>query len=184
MSDLTDDELVGRCQGGSDEAFAELVSRYRRLVFGIIARTIGDASRAEDLAQDVFLRVHRGLPYFRGKARVSTWMYRITVNVCLQAQAAPVRIELPIDEEPTGNGPRLQLPTKDPAFGALELRDRLEKALARLPANYRLLIAAHYLKGVQYEELAAAFNMPLGTVKTHLHRARRELRELLEHELA
>ena len=184
MSDLTDDELVGRCQSGSDEAFAELVSRYRRLVFGIIARTIGDASGAEDLAQDVFLRVHRGLPYFRGKARVSTWLYRITVNVCLQAQAAPARIELRIDQEPTGDRGRLQLPTKDPAFGALELRDRLEKALARLPANYRLLIAAHYLKGVQYEELAAAFNMPLGTVKTHLHRARRELRELLEHELA
>src|SRR4051794_38867486 len=150
MPDLTDDELVERCQGGSDEAFAELVGRYRRLVFGIIARTIGDASRAEDLAQDVFLRVHRGLPYFRGKARVSNWIYRITVNVCLQAHAAPARIEVSIDEEPTGERRGLQLPTKDPAFGAFELRDRLGKALARLPANYRLLIAAHYLKGVQY----------------------------------
>src|SRR3569832_1410300 len=150
MSDLTDDELVGRCQSGSDEAFAALVSRYRRLVFGLIARTIGDASRAEDLAQDGFLRVHRGLPYFRGKARVSTWIYRIPVNVCLQVHATPARIEVPLDEEPTGDRRRLQLPTKDPAFGALELRDRLGKALARLPANYRLLVAAHYLHGVQY----------------------------------
>jgi RNA polymerase sigma-70 factor (ECF subfamily) len=184
MRNLSDDALVGRCQGGSDEAFAELVERYRRLVFGIIARTIGDGSRAEDLAQDVFLRIHRGIPYFRGKARVSTWIYRITVNVCLQEQSAPRRIELRIDEEPTDDRPPLQLATRDPAFGTIELRDRLGKALARLPANYRLLVAAHYLQGVQYEELAAAFNLPLGTVKTHLHRARRELRTLLEHELA
>jgi hypothetical protein len=80
MPDSTDDDLVRRCQGGSDEAFAELVDRYRRLVFGIIARTVGDSSRAEDLAQDVFLRIHRGLPYFRGKARVSTWIYRIAMR--------------------------------------------------------------------------------------------------------
>ena len=66
----------------------------------------------------------------------------------------------------------------------IELRDRLGKALARLPANYRLLVAAHYLKGVQYEELAETFQLPLGTVKTHLHRAKRELRKLLEGELA
>jgi RNA polymerase sigma-70 factor (ECF subfamily) len=184
MPDSTDDDLVRRCQGGSDEAFAELVDRYRRLVFGIIARTVGDSSRAEDLAQDVFLRIHRGLPYFRGKARVSTWIYRIAVNVCLQARSAPTRIELRIDEEPTDDRQPLQLATKDAAFGALELRDRLGKALARLPANYRLLVAAHYLKDVPYEELAAAFNLPLGTVKTHLHRARRELRKLLENELA
>ena len=88
MSDLTDDDLVRQCRDGSDEAFAELVGRYRRLVFGIISRTLGDPARAEDLAQDVFLRMHRGLPYFRGTARVSTWIYRIAVNVCLQDRAA------------------------------------------------------------------------------------------------
>jgi RNA polymerase sigma-70 factor, ECF subfamily len=184
MPDPTDDDLVRQCQAGSDDAFAELVGRYRRLVFGIIARTIGDASRAEDLAQDVFLRIHRGLPYFRGKARVSTWIYRIAVNVCLQEQSVPRRIELSIDEEKTDERRVLQLPARDAAFGTIELRDRLAKALARLPANYRLLVAAHYLKDVQYEELAAAFNLPLGTVKTHLHRARRELRRLLQNELA
>jgi RNA polymerase sigma-70 factor, ECF subfamily len=184
MSDPTDDDLVRQCQNGSDEAFAALVDRYRRLVFGIIARTVGNASRAEDLAQDVFLRIHRGLPYFRGKARVSTWIYRIAVNVCLQEQSTPARIEVRMDEEATEDRPALQLARKDAAFATIELRDRLGKALAKLPPNYRLLVAAHYLKDVQYEELAAAFNLPLGTVKTHLHRARRELRRMLEHELA
>jgi RNA polymerase sigma-70 factor, ECF subfamily len=71
----------------------------------------------------------------------------------------------------------------DRQFGDLELRDRLEKAIARLPANYRLLIAAHYLNGVQYESLAEALQLPLGTVKTQLYRAKRQLRRLLETDL-
>jgi RNA polymerase sigma-70 factor, ECF subfamily len=182
MSDLTDEDLVRQCQQGSDEAFTELVGRYRRLVFGIIARTTGDAAPAEDLAQDVFLRVYRGLRYFQGRARVSTWIYRITVNVCLQQRARPTRIDVPLGDERVDH--TLPSGTKDGAFSTLELRDRLGKALARLPPNYRLLVAAHYLHDVQYAELAAALDLPLGTVKTHLHRAKRQLRRLLEGELA
>jgi RNA polymerase sigma-70 factor (ECF subfamily) len=68
----------------------------------------------------------------------------------------------------------------DAAFAELELRDRLDKAMAQLPENYRLLIAAHYLEGVQYEALAEALDIPIGTVKTHLYRAKRRLRELLQ----
>ena len=184
MSDLTDEDLVRQCQLGSDDAFTELVGRYRRLVFGIIARTTGDAAAADDLAQDVFLRMYRGLRYFQGRARISTWIYRITVNVCLQQRASPKRIEVPIRDERVEQTLRLPPGTKDGAFGTLELRDRLGKALARLPPNYRLLVAAHYLHDVQYEELAAALDLPLGTVKTHLHRAKRQLRQLLEGELA
>ena len=73
--------------------------------------------------------------------------------------------------------------TVDRGFGDLELRDRLEKAIQQLPAQYRLLIAAHYLEGVQYEDLTLAMNLPLGTVKTQLHRAKRQLRQLLEGDL-
>ena len=79
--------------------------------------------------------------------------------------------------------PRVTPSTSDRRFGDLELRDRLEKAIARLPANYRLVIAAHYLDGVQYEDLAEALQLPLGTVKTQLHRAKQQLRRLLETEL-
>jgi RNA polymerase sigma-70 factor, ECF subfamily len=177
MPDLTDEELVARCKDGSDEAFAELVRRYRNMVFGLIARTVGDRRRAEDLAQEVFLRVHRGLPYFRGAARVSTWIYRIIINVCLQERSAPPSLDVTLDE-----GRVEQLRSREEWVRSLELRDRLGKALARLPAPQRLLIAAHYLKGVRYEELAEAFDMPLGTVKTHLYRAKRQLRQLLETE--
>src|SRR6478672_9610409 len=89
MEAVNERELVERCRRGDEGAFQELVDRYKDLVFALIARTVQDRSRAEDLAQDVFLRIHRGLPYFRGEARLSTWIYRIVANVCLQDHARP-----------------------------------------------------------------------------------------------
>ena len=169
-------ELVERCRRGEVGAFEELIERYKNLVFAIIMRTLPDRSQAEDAAQDVFLRIHRGLPYFRGEARLSTWIYRIVVNVCTQDRGRGTS-PLSLDDEHA----RVATPAAaDRHAQDLELRDRLEKAIAQLPAQYRLLIAAHYLRGVQYEELAEAMNLPLGTVKTQLHRAKRQLRLLLE----
>jgi RNA polymerase sigma-70 factor (ECF subfamily) len=179
MEDVHERELVERCRSGDESAFQELVDRYKDLVFALIARTVQDRSRAEDLAQDVFLRIHRGLPYFRGEARLSTWIYRIVANVCLQDPVRPGAVSL--DDERTRA--RVAPSASDRQFGDFELRDRLEKAIARLPANYRLLIAAHYLEGVQYEDLADALQLPLGTVKTQLYRAKQQLRRMLETDL-
>jgi RNA polymerase sigma-70 factor (ECF subfamily) len=172
-------ELVERCRRGDVGAFEELVDRYKSLVFAMITRTLPDRSQAEDAAQDVFLRIHRGLPYFRGEARLSTWIYRIVVNVCTQERDRG-RSPLSLDDEHARVAPPA---AADRHARDLELRDRLEKAIAQLPAQYRLLIAAHYLRGVQYEDLAEAMNLPLGTVKTQLHRAKRQLRLLLETDL-
>lgn len=177
MSDFDERALVERCQAGDEAAFGELVDRYKNLVYAIVGRMVADRALADDLAQDVFLKIHRGLPYFRGDARLSTWVYRIVANVCVEARSrrAP---DLSLDDD---RGPQSREPGRaDTAFAELELRDRLEKAIARLPDNYRLLIAAHYLQGVQYEALAEALDLPLGTVKTHLYRAKRRLRELLQ----
>jgi RNA polymerase sigma-70 factor (ECF subfamily) len=171
MSAINEHELVERCRSGDERAFQELIDRFKDLVFALIARTIQDRSRAEDLAQEVFLRIHRGLPYFRGEARLSTWIYRIVANVCLQDHPRPAPQPLD-DEHPPA--------AVDRQFADLELRDRLEKAIARLPPQYRLLIAAHYLNGVQYEDIAEALQLPLGTVKTQLHRAKQQLRRILE----
>src|SRR3974377_2139667 len=88
MEDVHERELVERCRSGDERAFQELVDRYKDLVCALIARTVKDRSRAEDLAQDVFLRIHRGLPYFRGEARLATWIYRIVAQVCLQETRA------------------------------------------------------------------------------------------------
>ncbi len=171
MDDFDERELVTRCQRGDDSAFAELVDRYKNLVYAMIYRMMSDRTQVDDLAQDVFLKVHRGLPYFRGEARLSTWIYRIVANVCVQARSSR-RLTVSSSDvaEPA---------SADGAFADLELRDRIEKAMAKLPDNYRFLIAAHYLKGIQYEALAESLNVPLGTVKTHLYRAKRQLRELM-----
>jgi RNA polymerase sigma-70 factor (ECF subfamily) len=180
MSDPTDEALVARCQQGDEQAFRELVDRYKNLVFGVVARSAVDPARVEDLAQEVFLRVHRGLPYFRGDAKLTTWIYRIVLNLLShEAERRRGSREVALDPGIPAHEPR----THDRLVSDLELRDRLDKALARLPANYRLLVGAHYLQDVKYEELAEALGVPVGTVKTHLHRAKKQLRALLETEL-
>lgn len=173
MADFDERALIERCRTGDDIAFGELVDRYKNLVYGMVWRMVSDRSQTDDLAQEVFLKVYRGLPYFRGDARLSTWIFRIVSNVCSQARSrrtAEVPGAVPLHEPGSADG----------AFAGLELRDRLDKAIAQLPENYRLLIAAHYLQGVQYEALAEALDIPVGTVKTHLYRAKRRLRELLQ----
>jgi RNA polymerase sigma-70 factor (ECF subfamily) len=98
--------------------------------------------------------------------------------VCCEDRARKHAVEVPLD--PGDGRPALDPGANDAAYGRLELRDRLERAIATLPEHYRFLVAAHYLRGVQYEALAETLNVPLGTVKTHLYRAKRLLREQLE----
>lgn len=180
MDDFDERDLVARCRRGEEAAFQVLVDRYKHLVYAVIARSIPDRTQADDLAQETFLRVHRGLPHFRAEARLSTWIFRIAANLCHEARGRPDVAERSLDERRDDRRP-LEPGAADRAFGDLELRDRLEKAIARLPAKYRVLIAGHYLQDLRYEDLAGALDLPLGTVKTHLHRAKRELRRLLEH---
>lgn len=179
MVDFDERGLIDRCRAGDDTAFAELVDRYKNLVYGVVCRMVPDRAQTDDLAQEVFLKVYRGLPYFRGEARLSTWIFRIVQNVCAQARTRRAS-EVPLDTGRDEDGRPRERGAPDGAFADLELRDRLEQAIARLPENYRLLVAAHYLEGVQYEALAEALGLPLGTVKTHLYRAKRRLRELLD----
>jgi RNA polymerase sigma-70 factor (ECF subfamily) len=173
-------ELVERCRQGDESAFRELVDQYKGLVFALIARTIPNRARAEELSQDVFLKVHKGLPYFRGEAKLSTWLYRIVINVLAAEKRDWTTISL--EGELEGDRPRLQPAADDRSFGDLVLKDRLHKAIERLPLPYQVLVNGHYLKGMRYEDLAEALNLPMGTVKTHLHRAKRQLRHLLETE--
>ena len=181
MKATPEHELVERCRRGDEAAFRELVDQYKGLVFGLIARSIPNRGRAEELAQDVFLKVHRGLPYFRGESKLSTWIYRIVLNAL--SQERPELASTSLDEVPAGDdGPRLQPGAEDRAFADLVMKDRLHKAIERLPIQYQVLINGHYMKGLRYEELAAALGMPMGTVKTQLHRAKRHLRRLLETE--
>ena len=181
MKGTPEHELVERCRQGDDRAFRELVDQFKGLVFGLVVRSIPNHARAEEVAQDVFLKVHRGLPYFRGESKLSTWIYRIVLNTL--SQERPELATASIDEVPEGEDQaRVQPAADDRAFTDLVLKDRLQKAIEQLPMQYQVLINGHYMKGMRYEELAAALDMPMGTVKTHLHRAKRRLRRLLETE--
>lgn len=181
MKASSEHELIERCRQGDQAAFRELVDQFKGVVFALTARSVPDRARAEELAQEVFLRVHRGLPLFRGESKLSTWIYRITIN--LLTQERPELATLSIDEiRPGEDEPRIAPAADDRAFADLVLKDRLDKAIQRLPLQYQVLINGHYLKGVKYEDLADALGMPMGTVKTHLHRAKRQLRRLLETE--
>ena len=178
---VAEHDLIERCRQGDETAFRELVDQFKGLVFALTARSVPNRARAEELAQDVFLKVHRGLPYFRGDARLSTWIYRITVNVL--SQERPDLATASLDEiKPGESEPRLKPAIHDRAYADLALKDRLDKAIQRLPLQYQILVNGHYLKGLRYEELAEALNLPMGTVKTQLHRAKRQLRRLLETE--
>ena len=182
MRDSTEQALIERCRAGNDEAFRELVDRYKNLVYGVVVRTVADPSRADDLAQDVFLRVHRGLASFRGESSLSTWLFRITRNVCAEVRDQR-QFQRSLDELDDRGRRRTEPAVKDRAFADLELRDRLDKALMQLPPAARFLVSAHYLGGQKYEDLADVLGLPIGTVKTHLHRAKRRLRALLEENL-
>jgi RNA polymerase sigma-70 factor (ECF subfamily) len=178
MNQLSEAELVEACRDGRSAAFAELVNRYQNLVFGVISQVVSDRSRVEDLAQEVFLRVHRGLPSFRGDAKLSTWIYRIVRNVCSESRRE--RVTVSIDERTEDGRLRYEPAAADRAFSDLERRELLEKAIARLPVDQRFLISAHYFGGQPYHELADILEMPIGTVKTLLHRAKQHLREMIE----
>ena len=178
---VAEHELVERCRQGDETAFRELVDQYKGLVFGLTARSVQNRARAEELAQDVFLKVHKGLPYFRGESKLSTWIYRITINVLSQERPDLAAASLDAVDEGSDR-PRRQPGADDRAFNDLALKDRLDKAIQRLPIPYQVLVNGHYMKGMRYEDLAEALNLPMGTVKTHLHRAKRQLRRLLETE--
>jgi RNA polymerase sigma-70 factor, ECF subfamily len=174
-----DEDLIARCLDGNDEAFAELVDTYKGLVFGVISQVARDKNDVHDLAQNVFVRIHRGLPGFRRGSKLSTWIYRIIMNVCHDA-AARERPHLSLDERDAEGRLRHEPSAEDKSFRTFELSDALERAIASLPVEQRFLISAYYFGGQQYQELADILEMPMGTVKTHLHRAKARLRALLE----
>src|SRR5689334_15463327 len=156
MTPSSEHALVERCRQGDDTAFRELVDQYKGLVFSLIARSVSNRARAEELAQDVFLKVHKGLRYFRGESKLSTWIYRIVVNVLSEERPDQATASLD-DDDP--DRPKREVAAPDRAFGDLVMKDRLQKAIERLPVPYQVLINGHYMKEMRYEDLAEALNM-------------------------
>ena len=165
---------VKRGDPGSREA---LYHRYKRRVYGLALRIVG-ATDAEEVAQEAFIRIFRGLPKFRGDAALSTWIYRLAVNAALSHRTRRAGNRLPIDDN-AGEGHVETQVAPEPLSGDAVLRARLERALAELPAGYRTVVVLHDVEGLEHEEIAGILDCHVGTSKSQLHKARARLRAIL-----
>ncbi len=184
----------------SPEAFEALVREHQRAVFGTLHRLTGAGPHLEDLAQEVFLRLYRALPEFRGEAMLSTYIYRIAVNVAQDEWKRRRRERQHLAPEPAGRedegaGAWLEnLPpgadagqhtrTPEQQLQARQMTAAVEAALLELPASERAVLVLYHQQEVSYEGIAAALEMPVNTVRTHLHRGRKRLAALVEQRMA
>jgi len=171
---LSDDaHLIAACRRGEARAMEMLYHQYKRRVFGMAHRIVG-ANDAEEVAQEVFVRVFRGLANFPGDSALSTWNYRLTVNASLSHLARRGRRHEVQNEDALVAVPAPPQPERDSALAA-----RIQDALGRLPDGYRAIIVLHDVEGLSHEECAAILECRVGTCKSQLHKARARMRELL-----
>ena len=171
---LADDAgLVAACRRGEARAMEMLYHQFKRRVFGMAHRIVG-TSDAEEVAQEVFVRVFRGLANFRGDSQLSTWIYRLTVNASLSHLAKRGRRQEVSDDTAMTEVPAPPEPERDPA-----LASRIEAALQQLPPGYRAILVLHDVEGLSHEECGAILECRVGTCKSQLHKARGRMRELL-----
>lgn len=175
-------DLVVRAQHGDMSAFAQLVSRTQNGIYNLAYSVLHNHEDAQDVTQEIYLRVWRALPSFRGEAKFTTWLYRLAVNTCLNKRRQ-LRAQLNIVED-DGVWLSLQAAEKDPLTVALdkERAARLWAAVERLPEKYRLVINLFYQQQRSYQEIAEILSLPIGTVKAHLNRARLALAQSLGRE--
>ena len=161
------------------EAFDQLLPEFQNRVFRLAYAMLGDAARAEDMAQEVFIRVWKALPGFRAQSSLSTWIYAITRNACLTAlKAAGGKKEFSIEDPGVAREAEQAGVAAGPASGA---GIDVLRFLDRLPEKHRLVLRLYYMEEKSYEEVARLLEWPMGTVKTYLHRARKELAEAMAH---
>lgn len=170
-------ELAARCRAGDAGAFEELYRQHARRLFSLVVRMIGSVDDAEDLLQEVFLQAHRKLSGFRGESALGTWLYRLTMNHCLDhlrgRQAKMTRATESLDdgiEEPIAPAP---------VIPAAVSRLDLERAIAMLPDGARAAFLLHDVEGFEHREIAQILGISEGTSKSQVHKARMKLRTLL-----
>jgi len=176
-----DDPDVGfmlRLKAGDASALEEIVRRHQKHILNLVYRYLGDASHAEDVAQEVFLKIYRARANYEPKAKFSTWLYRVTVNHCLNEirsrKSQPARMELVDDllEEAAGS-------EADQRMHQAELRQAVKAAIDSLPEHQRMAVLLARYEELSYEEISAAMGISLEAVKSVLHRARESLKEKL-----
>jgi RNA polymerase sigma-70 factor (ECF subfamily) len=191
LLNLPDADVVALAQQGRDSAFRELIRRYERPVFSLIFRMVRDRELAEDLAQDTFIKVLNHIDRYRPEFKLSSWLFKIANNVAIDHLRRRQLDTISIDGSPHAQSAEAIEATsfdvadqQETALDELEARElgtAIERAITSLRPEYRSCIMLRHVEGRSYEEIAATLDLPLGTVKTYIHRARHELRKSLEH---
>jgi RNA polymerase sigma-70 factor, ECF subfamily len=187
---LPDADVVRLAQEGRERAFRELVRRYERPVFSLVYRMVRDRETAEDLAQDAFIKVLNHIDRYSPEFKFSSWIFKIANNVAIDHLRRRRLDTISMDGSPhASNAAEVEASTFDIAadqesaldeLTAKELGNAIEGAIGRLRPEYRACIMLRHVEGRSYEEIASTLDLPLGTVKTYIHRARHELRRALE----
>ena len=180
--------LIERAQAGDQAAFRRLVERHQRRAFGIAVALVRDEEDANEIVQEAFIRVYRGLSQFHGGSSFFTWLYRIVTNLSIDVIRKPARREQPLGDElerELDAAPAMVrgFDASDPfvELHRSELRRVIEKALDELPPYHRGVIVMREIEGMSYEEMAVAMNVSKGTIMSRLFHARRKLEKALEH---
>ena len=171
MAAITDQEILQRFRSGDRElAFQQLVEAHGKNVYNIALFTLNDDSLAEDAAQDAFIRIYRGLETFRGQAKLSSWVYRIVKNVCYgYLKKRPL---VPLDDSDDQSLTKDANPGPEEAYLAGEKHRAVRQAVDQLPRQQKMAIILYYFHQRSYEEVAGIMEQPLGTIKSHIHRAK------------
>ncbi len=179
-------QLVERCRNGDLEAFDEIVALHQNRIYNVCFWSLGDADEAADATQETFLRAWRAIAKFRGESAFATWLHRIALNVTHDAARRRGRAPVPFSATSSGEDDLPGIDPPDPALGPAQIaaqherRLAVRRALAALPENHRTVLVLFDIEGLSYEEAAAALQLPMGTLKSRLNRARVALRERLE----
>lgn len=178
-----DAEMIERWQGGDESAFEVLVRRHQRRVFGLVLRMLGNREEAEEVAQEAFLSLHRHGHRFRREARFSTFVYRVAANAALNRRRSLGRkrareVALARRHEAGIDLPSSPRDPEDAASGG-QVQKQVQQALLELPPDLRAAVVLYDIEGQSYGDIAQALQIPEGTVKSRIHRARNALRELL-----
>ena len=181
----TDEELVARATAGDLESFNQLVSRWERPIYALAYRTLGREEDARDVVQEAFLRAYRGLKGFKGQAKFSSWLYRITLNLCRdwirKERRAPI-VQVPEGTDPVDLADAQASPTEsgEELVSRREMSRAVSKAMAELPEEQRTAILLKEYHGLTFQEIADMLQCPLSTVKTRLYQGLSVLRRRLE----
>ena len=177
-----DAEILARAQAGDHHAFAHLYSLHKRRIYSLCLRMVGNVAEAEDLTQEAFLQLHRKIGTFRGDSAFSTWLHRLSINVVLMHLRKKGLPLMSLDEamEPSyDDGPGRSFGAPDLSLTGSIDRLALERAVAALPAGYRLIFVLHDVEGFEHNEIAAMLDCSVGNSKSQLHKARLKLRDAL-----